>query len=87
MRLSYFRRMQFHVGQSEVLMEERLSERFPRWLVRRCLEDGIRTLGTYGRGKWDLGVRRELLFWRHAGQLVETVRRIHRMRASTGNGE
>lgn len=75
MRLSYFRQMLFQTGRSEALMEPGAYGRFPRWLVRRCLEDGFRTLRAYGSGGRKLGVQQELLLWRHIGQLVGTMKR------------
>ena len=79
MRLAYFRRVKFHTGRSEALMWSEPVSRMPRWLIRKCLEDGIRILAAYGRGNIWLGVECKLTFWRRLGQLAGTAKRPDRI--------
>ena len=69
-RKSYFRRWKFETGRSEAVLEDDLARGAPRWLVRRCLEDGTGALWDYGRGRADQGLTREMAFWHRLGQLV-----------------
>ncbi|MBI3321338.1 MAG: glycosyltransferase family 2 protein [Candidatus Omnitrophica bacterium] len=87
MRLAYFRRVKFHTGRSESLMWSEPVDRMPRWLIRKCVEDGVRTLTAYGRGNALLGVARELTFWRRLGQLAGTLKQpVGTPTVASGNG-
>ena len=75
MRLMYFRKWKFQAGLMQALiLPEELGPGFPRWLVRKCVEEMMRALWAYGRGCFKQGVCHEMTFWEELGKLIQITR-------------
>lgn len=75
MRLAYLRKWTFQAGRMQALvLPEEFGPGFPRWLLRRCAEEGLRALWAYGRGRIHQGVRHEMAFWEELGELIQVMK-------------